>query len=282
MNGCPRNPWSSVHHLPYLACVASELNILEALVQAHEVPYPGSQTREPIMFLRHLGGHTVQHHALDAADVEGLDEAMLEELQAKGLLDIEYREHNWNFRPTPLARSVVEAHARVSASDPTADVAPIVDAARAQAQAGNPLAWPEVRPVLLALREYWHQSGFPEHGVALRAILEAIPDELFDLFKATVRTLERGEYLSASSDLAIAGVPGEVTFLDRAHAAIDGWPGASSTELVENLLAVIARAETATDDPGEQGRLRKLGETVREVGVATAGDVLARAMMGGG
>ena len=174
----------------------------------------------------------------------------------------------------------MEAHARVSSSEPTADVTSIIDAVRAQAQAENPLAWPVVRPVLLALRGCWHASGFPEHGVALRAILEAVPDECFDLFQATIRTLERGGYLMASSDLAIAGVPGEVAFLDRAHAAIDGWPGASSEELVENLLAAIARAETATDDPGEQRRLRKLGETVREVGVATAGDVLARAMMG--
>lgn len=258
-----------------------EIAILQALVEAHETPHPKTGAREPVMFLKMLGGHHIQHHALDSDAVEDLDEALVEDFHSKGLVDVDYREHNLNIRTTSLAASMVDEHERVTDDSPTADLDPIFAAIREQAAVENPLGWPAVRSTLLALRGYWQDSGYPEHGIRLGPILTGIPEHDVGLFRATVRALRTGDYLDSASQLQVGGLPGEMTLTARAHAVVDGWPGASGTELAENLLAVLVDAADEENDPAEQKRLRKLADTVREVGVATAGDILARAITGG-
>lgn len=83
------------------------------------------------------------------------------------------------------------------------------------------------------------------------------------------------------TDLSANDMPAEVAFGDRAHSVLDGWPGVSPDELVENLLAVVAATAASESDPTRKRRLEGLAETVRELRVATAGDVLARAFTGG-
>jgi hypothetical protein len=61
---------------------------------------------------------------------------------------------------------------------------------------------------------------------------------------------------------------------------IDGWPGGAPEELVENLLAVLRAAAATETDPARKGRLERLIETIREVGVATAGEVLSKVVLG--
>jgi hypothetical protein len=258
-----------------------ELAILSALVKAHEIPHASTGAREPIMFLKHSGGDSLQHHALDSNDASGLDEAMVEDLHGRGLLDIDYREHNLNLRPTGLAKSVVAENERISDLALTADAGPIHRAVAEQLESDNPLAWPRVRPVLIALQRYWRDSGYSEHGIALTGILDSLPEEQVEIFKATVRMLMNGGFLDSSSRLSVSGIPGEVGISATAHSVLDGWPGATRDQLAENLLAVIASAVEEEDDPVEKKRLRKLGDTIREVGIATAGDVLARVMTGG-
>jgi hypothetical protein len=157
----------------------------------------------------------------------------------------------------------------------------VLDAVATQAGTSSKLAWPAVRPVLAALRAYWEAGGFSPHGVALPAIFAALPEEHEGLFVATVRALVGGDYLLRMTDLSANDMPAEVAFSDRAHAVLDGWPGAAPEELVENLLAVLAATAATEADPARKRRLEGFAETVRELGVATAGDVLARAFTGG-
>jgi hypothetical protein len=63
------------------------LVVLGALVEAHAQPLPNTGTREPIMYLKHLGGASLEHHALDDPPV--VDDALLEELSYQGYLDID-------------------------------------------------------------------------------------------------------------------------------------------------------------------------------------------------
>lgn len=267
----------------------NELDVLRAFVAAHAQPHPNTGGREPIMYLRHIGGSSLQHHALDERP-SGVDEALLEEMHTKGLISIDYREHNWNVTPTSFGRSVVEEDDRIRSRDPVADIEPLLEAVSFQTHAENPLAWPAVRPVLAALRSYWQKGGFSQHGIQLLALREALPDEYGALFAATIQALVDGGYLTQTGVLGgviaddggrVSRFPGEVTITEKAHTILDGWPGAAPEELVENLLAVIAVAAADEPDPTRKRRLEKLGETIREVGVSITSEVIAKVVTGG-
>lgn len=257
-----------------------KIELLTTIVDAHEQVHQATGSREPLMFIRFAGGHEITHHAISQGDLDGLDEAMLEEMQAEGLIDLDYREHNTNFRPTALAHSVVEQHKRLGDLQPTADLSQLSQALKGQLAAEKKFAWTAVRPVLEALRSYWEESGFPQHGVNVGAIIQSLPAGEDKIFEATMRALLEGGYVAGTSDLAIAGIPAEVIFTDRTRAILEGWPGATPTELVENLLAVINAISANEANPEKKRRLEKLAETVKEVGVSTAGEVLAKVLIG--
>jgi hypothetical protein len=252
---------------------------MRVLVEAHAVPHPNTNSREPVLYLRYLGGADLQHHAL--AENVRADETVLEELHREGWLDIDYRDHEWHIVPTPTGRRVIEQHDRVTKLEPLADVSSIVDAVSTQFDSENKLGWPAVRPVLLSLRGYWEAAGFSPHGIQLPAVLVALPEEHLPLFVATVRALVSGDYLRGTTSLLTHELPAEVALTDRAHVVVDGWPGAPPDELAENLLAVLENSATVETDPVRRRRLQRLAETVREVGVSTAGEVLAKVMLGG-
>jgi hypothetical protein len=257
------------------------LEVLRIFVEAHAKPHAPSGRREPIMYLRHIGGPSLEHHGFEGEPPK-VDDALLEELAGLGLLDIDYGQYNWNLTPTREGRDVVEQRERVGKLEAAADTGPIAEAVATQAKANNKLGWAAVRPVLLSIRQYWEAGGFSPHGVQVPALANALPDELQPLFSATIRSLVGGGYLRPTTSLAAFDLPVEVEVTDRAHAVLDGWPGAAPTELVENLLAVIAAEEAAETDPVRKRRLRKLAETVRDVGVSTAGEVLAKVLAGAG
>jgi len=254
------------------------LALLRVLVEAHAKPYEGTGSREPIMFLKHMGGAAFQHHALEEAPEA--DEALVEELHDQGLVDIDYRDHSFNITPTAHGRKVVEAHTRVLNPEPVADLKSVLDAIAAQAKAENKLSWTAVRPVLAALRSYWEAGGFSPHGIQLAAVITATPEEHEDLTIATIRALTAGDYLRETTDLAINDLPAEVELTERAHTVLDGWPGAAPDELAENLLAVLTAAVASERDPHRKRRLERVIETVRELGVSTAGEVLAKVLLG--
>jgi len=266
----------------------SELEILRQFVEAHDKPHPNTGDRVPIWFVQYFGGSSIQHHGFDEPP-EGVDEALLEEMHAKGLISIDYREHSMNITPTALGRQVVDEAARVHASEPVAEVAPIIEAVTSQAEASNQLAWIVVRPVLVALRGYWQAGGFSGHGIQLAAIAGALPDAELPLFGATIRSLVRGGYLAEEGNLRTVlqneqgdrvEFPGEVAITEKAHAVLEGWPGAAPEELVENLLAVIVATAAHESDPTRKRRLEKLGESIREVGVSVTSEVIAKVLTG--
>jgi hypothetical protein len=76
-------------------------------------------------------------------------------------------------------------------------------------------------------------------------------------------------------------MPAELQLTDRARSILDGWPGAPPEELVENLLAVLAHEAQQEQDPVRKSRLEKVGATVKELGVSTASEVIAKVLTGG-
>lgn len=103
--------------------------------------------------------------------------------------------------PTPQGRSTVETYKRIQGSEPSGNTDPLLSALTAQAAAVNKLAWPAVRPVLSALRDYWMDGGFSIHGIQMPALLLICPPELRDLFTATVRALVSSGYLESTSSV---------------------------------------------------------------------------------
>jgi hypothetical protein len=266
----------------------NELELLRAFVVAHAQPDPRSGTREPIMYLPFRG--RMQHHGLPAEPPE-VDDAVIQEMQGHGLISIDYRENSWLITPTPHGRALVAAHDRSLHDEPLADRDAIVDAVELQLGASNPLAWPAVRPVLDALRSYWQQGGYPEHGIPLKPVAAALPDEVTPVFAATMRALVDGDYLEDSFvllrgqahlvDGRVISFPLEVTLTEKTRAILDGWPGAAPSELVENLLAVLASAAADEQDPARKGRLEALASALKDVGVSLASEVIAKVVTGG-
>lgn len=174
------------------------LTLLRALVEAHAVFYGDPPERRSIMWFRAAGREVLQHPAL--ADLPPHDAALIEELHGQGLIDVEYHERSRSIVPTPAGRRVVEVYDRTQTDEPIADTTAFISVVAAQAQAANKLAWPAVRPVLVALRDYWMDGGFSVDGIQMRALLLALPTEQHGLFVATTRALVAGGYLETTVD----------------------------------------------------------------------------------
>ena len=256
--------------------------LLVALVDAHSVPLPNTGTREPILFLPHFGGSEIQHHGFPPDAEPEVDETVLEELHSSGMISIRYGEHgSMQIVPTAQGRSVAEEYTRTQSTEPSADISPVLAALSEQAKAANGLSWPAVRPVLAAMRDYWAAGGYSAFGIALQPILAAVPDDHGALFRATVRALAEGAYLKQTGRLSGGGLPAEVKLTDRAHSILDGWPGAAPAELVENLLAVLSEQVRTESDPTRKSRLQSVLKGIRELGIETASEVLAKVISGG-
>jgi hypothetical protein len=206
---------------------------------------------------------------------------MLEELHSQGLVSIEYNENTWSITPTKLARQLEDELERAYDEQPKADLTALVDALERQRGAENKLAWSAVRPVLTALRRYWEDAGFPAEGIGIMPLLAAVPDGTEGQLRATIRSLIGSGYLASAADIELQDVSAFVAVTERTHAVLDGWPGATSQELVENLLAVLTERAAREPDGDKRRRLERVRDTVRELGVSTASEVLAKVLTGG-
>lgn len=261
--------------------MSPELELLSSLVSAHARVLPDSHHRESITVFRRWGRAELQHHGFGDTEPPPADDAALEELHSQGLISIEYHQNNWSVTPTKLGRHIAEELGRAHDEQPKADLTVLAEALEHQARAENKLAWASVRPVLAALRRYWEEAGFPAEGIGTMPLLTSVPDGTEAQFQATIRSLIASGFLGAATDIELQDIPAFVAVTERTHAVLDGWPGATSQELVENLLAVLAE-RAATEPDGEQRRrLERVRDTVRELGVSTASEVLAKVLTGG-
>jgi hypothetical protein len=259
----------------------SPLPLLVAFVNAHAVPLPNTGNREPILLLSYDGGAHLQHHGLLEVPSDA-DEALIDELHHQGLISIEYQSGGTKLiTPTPQGRAAAAEYERAQSAEAVADPSPLLNAIAAQSASESQLAWPSVRPVLVALRDYWAAGGFSIHGIQLRPLATAVPEEHEGLFVATIRSLVQGDYLRADGSLSFGGIPSEVQLTDRARSILDGWPGADPRELVENLLAVLAEQARSELDPTKKKRLEAVGSTIKDLGVATVSETLAKVLTGG-
>jgi hypothetical protein len=256
------------------------MKAVRAFVRAHEIKGGRNDEREAIIYF--TGHGELLHHAFDEDNpAPDVDDAFINELVYADLLDREFNNGTWSLAPTPAARNLVETADRVTDTKPRADLADLVAAVGAQAEAENKLGWVAVRPVLVALRRYWESGGFSQYGIQLPAILKALPAEHRALFGATVRSFLEGEYLRAlPTILETEGLPVEVTFTDRARSMVDGWPGASDQDRYENVLAVVESLREQATDEREKGKLATFRDAVRDVGVQTMSEVIAKGITG--
>jgi hypothetical protein len=264
----------------------NELVALRSFVRAHAAPDPRTGRREPIWYLPFHGD--LMHHAFDQ-DKPDVDAALIEEMHGHGLITIDYSgNNNWKLAPTAFGRHIVEEEDR-SLGTAQVDVSEIIAALEGERAAGNQLGWPVVRPFLAALRAYWGATGYPEYGIPLVPIARSLRDDLHALFGASVRGLVEDGYLSkgqlggvvVDGDRRETSFPGEVALTGKAHAVLDGWPGAAPSELVENLLAVLAATAAAEPNPQRKRRVEAVGSAVRELGVSVTSEVLAKVLTGG-
>jgi hypothetical protein len=254
---------------------------LRTFIDAYENPEYLDGGHEPLYFFRSIGDCQLQHPGLPDGVLE-FEEAALEEMGAMGLIDIDDSGNVWRVTPAALGRALLAESDRFAVAEPpVADLAPFLHAVEEQFKSENRLAWPAVRPVLLAMRRYWEDGGFSAHGVATRALVAALPERRMPMFVATMDSLIASDYLTSDSNLVVSGVVSEVRFAPRAHAVLDGWPGAEPDELVKNLLAVLESAATREQDPDRKRLLRRAMEAVKELGISTASEVLAKVITGG-
>lgn len=264
----------------------NELALLRTIVEAHAKSDPHSHTREPIYFLEHHGA--MMHHAI-SGDPPYIDGALVDDLQRKGLISVEYGgQGTQKITPTSFGRETIQGLDR-SEQGATADASPIIEALTRQSTAPNPMAWPAIRPVLEAFRDYWQASGYPAEGVGVRPLLKDLPDDLLAIFAATVRALSTSGYVDASpltakamlDDGSTHVIPVEISLTGKSREVLDGWPGATPRELVDNLLAVLTFVAANEPDPQRRGRLEGLVTAIKDVGVAVTSEVLAKVITGG-
>lgn len=256
---------------------------LIVFVDAHEIPHPNTGHREPILFIQTMGGGGIQHHGIPQESTPEVDEALIEEMHSDGTISIDYNSGgSLSITPTALGRQLAKEHKRVTGSDSSGNFDGVLAAIAEQHTAAAKLAWPAVRPFLSALRDHWEAEGLSPHGISLIALFKVTPDEHDDLALATLRALLADGYLRPTSAMAWGDppMPAEVQFTDRSRQALDGWPGADPPDLVANLLAVLAEEAAAEPDDARKRRLLRVAETVRELGVDIAGNVLSQVITG--
>lgn len=252
----------------------NELAVLEAFVDAYAVPN-GHGQRRSILYVRYMGGFGLQHHG--ASDWPRCDEGTIESLRRKGLISFDGKD---SFSPTQHGEAIIAQYKRGQDAALIADATPIFEAVRLQSEGDNPLAWPVVLPVLAALRDYWVAGGLSPTGIVITPLVKEIPDSLRNLLVTTVRVLGEADYLSGGN-LALLDAPVEVALTPKARAVLDGWPGAAPSDLVENLLAVLAERMRDETDPVQRNRWQSLLDVVKELGVGVTSEVLAKVLTGG-
>jgi hypothetical protein len=118
-----------------------------------------------------------------------IDEATVDELWRASLIRCEHiGPGSTLIHPLSDGRAMAEDCGRNESDVPAADLSQLLAAVDAQADSASRLAWPAVRPVLVALRDYWEAAGFSAHGIQLRPILTARPGAR-DVPSATARPL---------------------------------------------------------------------------------------------
>ncbi|MBI2690811.1 MAG: hypothetical protein HYX29_02525 [Solirubrobacterales bacterium] len=263
------------------------VELLSSFVAAYDEVAPQSGRREPILLITSLQVNRLMHHALRGADrPEAPDEATLELMNAQGWIDIEYTGSGLSFVPTPSGRSFLEAHQRIGADLIVNDISGIIAAVRSQSSTASPFTWGPIREILISLKSYWESAGFPATGLALPPVYEAVAKESSEtdarLLSGAIRRLYDADYLdTVYTELQSLDGPAEVRFTEKTFQAVDGWPGASNTDLAEALLDAVSAAATHETDSEKKGKLDAFTSAARDIGVETLSEVLAKVALGG-
>jgi hypothetical protein len=257
------------------------LKLRAVIVKAFDEPDDRGR-REPLFLFRAMQADALQHRALPPDFDRDLDVTVIEELRYGGLIDVDEGRGTWKITPTPLGRQAVRDYQAASETTLSAPAGDFLEAVEQSAQADNPLAWPRLEAVLIGLRQHWQAASFPSDGVLLRPLIEAVPDEHRGAVVVALRARLQGGYVEASSDIEFRrGIPAIASLTPRAFEALDGWPSDSPAQPYERLLAGISAEADATTDPERKRRLQKVGESLRELGVNTASEVLSKVILGG-
>lgn len=254
-----------------------ELKLLRTLVEAYE-QRDDSGMREKFYVFSVSGGAMIQHRTLN----ERVDETLIDELQLKGLLDIDYSGSGSTkiVVPTARARELIGQLETAFPEHIQADA--LADAVSDALASDDPLAWDHGLAVLKAVDATWRAGGYEPTGVPIAALVSELEDGQQAVAKALMRSLLAGDYIRESSDLGAADLPALATLTDRARGALGGWPSQDPQVLAQALVSALDRAAQHEADPVKKRRLMAVGETLRELGVATASEVVSKVLVSGG
>jgi len=245
-----------------------QLQLLETAVDAYWSNEAG-KPKHDLYFSTGMGvGTAVQHPALGEEE-RSVDVGDIEELQNLGLLNVNWRaDLVGSFRPTAEGSAVVEDQ-RKAAEAARSDLRSRLD--------GPGVAWEVTQPVLKAIVDLYDKGG-PGDDVMVAHVCSALEkgDEDPSVARA-VEVLIRGRYVEKK--VSSWGGPISVAPTEKALQLFAGWP-TSGEAAAQKLLSILDERIDYTRDEEAQGKLKKLRESVVDIGESITAEVLVKLMTG--
>ncbi|MBK5232645.1 MAG: hypothetical protein JJE13_06655 [Thermoleophilia bacterium] len=251
--------------------LSKPVGLLVAMSEAFDEPHPNTGSREPLLFLKFMGGQQLQHHAFDADD-EAIDEELLESLADQGLVRLSHTaKGSTQIFVTEKGQKLAAEARRLIEGDPALETQEAID-----------LDWDAVvRPVLQHTYEHWKKQGAPISGVLSTRVADDASQSDLEALRAISLLAESG-YLSQAGSLSTDLGPTAVTVTPRGLEIVGGWPSTTGQAAAEALIAALDREiEEAEGQPERQGKLKELREVATDVGQGVLSDVLTRVITGG-
>lgn len=257
------------------------LSALRTISKVHAQIDPDTGHRHPLIYLTGPGAGFRGHIEAPSAEMPDVDQALLDDMRDTGWIDIDYGTSSYKVRPTPLGEAMCEATERCEIARDSSPPKDVLAAIADQFESESRMSWTSVRPVLAALRAKWEADGFSYNGLAAAPIWVSLPEEQRSLFSETLRRLEAGGYIENQLPaLTSHEAPAEFSFTERTMQTLDGWPGATSDQLAENLIAVVNSLAASEGDSDERSKLESFGEAAKDVGVEVLSELLAKTVLG--
>lgn len=246
-----------------------QLRLLEKLVDAYWSELEGG-TKEDFEFWASLGRDpTIEHRNLEE---EPLDLGDMRELEAQGLVSIGWKnEFSGRGRPTADGKSEVEKQRRIRQ---------VVETDKAISGGCGPgVGWEDTLPILQTVVDLYNEAG-PGEGVSQPQVCKRLGRNEGDSgVSRAFEVLERSGYLMG--EMEIDSVPGPLTAAptEKALQLLAGWPS-SGDAAAAKLLSILDEQIAHASSEEEKGKLRKLRESVVDIGESITAEVLVKLLSG--
>lgn len=251
-----------------------QAELIVTFADAYERPTERTHQKETIMFYTDSGGTQVQHPHLPGG---GMDVSVgdIHEFDSLGIIDIRYgrSDLDGSFRVTndgfDVARQIKD-HKQALASP---DVVP-------EEGKGMGFDWAtDALPVLQTVDRLWRADP-TIRGVNQEAIKKALGRSSDDMHTSVIlRKLQEADFVIGKGAWQGEG-PVLCEPTTKAFELLAGWPTERGDMALARFVEALETRIEATDDPVEKGRLRKLLDSVNEVGQGVMAGVLTNLITG--